>query len=308
MPLRMSNTSLLAKIETTEGTDSAPTNEYVEIYNPSLAYVDETEQKAPMLSGMSKGKTIFNRRHATLSFGVDVKGQGAAGSEPDWGPLIEACGFSKTVASGTSVTYTVTSGETKSITLYKLEDGQRHKLVGCRGTVSFSFGNSATAMADFSFIGVPAEDSPDAFTFPFTATVDGTVPVSARAGSFTFGGVSFDIATGTIDVANQVELTDNYNTASGYGPTVIVDRVPVGTFDPFQEIGSNNILALLKANDEHAVAWTNGGTSGNIVEINCPKATISSAGEGERAGLKTYATDFTIGRDSGDDDVSIVVR
>lgn len=309
MALIRMRTALLAKKESVYRTDPAPTpsSNAVEVYDPTVSYEHSVVNLAPLSSGLSKAKPIVNRRYATIGFKVDLKGAGAAGSVPDWGPLLEACGYSQVIASGTSVTYEPESSGHASVTLHVFQDGLLHKVTGCRGNARFMVGVEATPMIDFSFMGVIADGSPEAGTFPASVTVDTTHPVASKDGTFSFGGAARDIASLELDTGNTVGLTDSINDASGYGESVISDRSPTGTFDPEQTV-ANNIMALMYANAEHALAWANGGAAGNIVQINCPKATLTSVTESERAGVLTYSAAFVPARDSGDDEIEVIVR
>lgn len=99
------NAVVLAKIETTEGTDAAPDptgaanavlveQPFRITFNPNI--IDTTEVNPsldpfdPIVGGIS----------AQLEFDVYLKGKGAtAGVTPEWGPLLRACGYGLTLVS-----------------------------------------------------------------------------------------------------------------------------------------------------------------------------------------------------------------
>lgn len=99
MALRTKNAVILAKIEATAGTDAAPVASTDAVLvenpqfnpNPNLVNTDEVsgslDGAGPMVGGLK----------ATLSFDVYLKGAGAAGTVPEIGKLLRACGFAETI-------------------------------------------------------------------------------------------------------------------------------------------------------------------------------------------------------------------
>lgn len=117
--LYMRNAVVLAKIETTEGTDSVPTGgsnailvsdmtlEPLAGSEVSLAYIRQSFGASP---------SIRVEDYTTCSFTIDIAGSGTAGVAPAWGPLLRGCGFSQTLTAS-AVTGTATTGAASSITL-----------------------------------------------------------------------------------------------------------------------------------------------------------------------------------------------
>ncbi|NUB19798.1 hypothetical protein GBZ26_11305 [Azospirillum formosense] len=99
MALRTRNQALLAKIETTEGTDANPVAGtdavFVEnlqhSFNPNIIQTNEhtgsLDSRGPIAGGMT----------VQVTFDVLLKGSGAPGTAPEWGKLLRACGWAETI-------------------------------------------------------------------------------------------------------------------------------------------------------------------------------------------------------------------
>lgn len=308
-PILRRRTALLSKVEATVGTFSSPTtsNDGVEVYNLQLNIPRDVSEVNPLGSGLSPGEPILNRSNATLSFGVLMKGAGSAGAVPDAGACLQGCGLGQTIASGTSVTYKPVSTGARSVSFELYQDGLRWRISGARGNVKFMFGLSSLPMMEFNFVGIVEKAYPDAATFPSTISVDATKAIGSKLATLTFGGISMAIANWEIDVGNEVYLPDSINEDEGYLPAEITDRRPRGSFDP-QATTANNLHALMDANLAHAIAWSNNGAAGNLVELNCPKAVLTNVGDGDRNGVTTYPAEFITARNTGDDEIEVIFK
>ena len=92
-------------------------------------------------------------RNAVIEFDVELKGSGTAGTAPEFGDLIRACGFLETIVAGTSVTYTPASDSIPSLSLALYEDGIANKIWGARGTFKISLDQGKPGMVHFVFTG-----------------------------------------------------------------------------------------------------------------------------------------------------------
>lgn len=119
MPLLNRKRIILAKVETTYGTDSAPTGAANAILvrnldvTPLDADVVSRDVVRPFLG--SQGQLIAGQK-VIVSMEVELAGSGTAGSAPAYGPLLRACGLSE-ILNAAPVTGTAQAGSTTSITL-----------------------------------------------------------------------------------------------------------------------------------------------------------------------------------------------
>lgn len=99
--IRTRNAVLLAKIETTEGTENAPSasTDAILVENPRIkptANLINTNEVTGSLDG--RGPIVGGTR-VDLSFDVYLKGSGAAGTAPEFGDLLKASGFAEVITS-----------------------------------------------------------------------------------------------------------------------------------------------------------------------------------------------------------------
>ncbi len=62
--------------------------------------------------------SVGGMRTTEITFKVELRGSAAAGSAPEIGDLLEACGMAETVTAGSSVVYSPVSVNDKSVTIY----------------------------------------------------------------------------------------------------------------------------------------------------------------------------------------------
>lgn len=154
---RLKNTTILAKIGTTYGTDAVPTGAANAILVSDVSFtpleasnVDRNFIRAYMGASENLVGTAFK----SLSYSVELVGSGSAGIAPAWGPLLRACGFSETLTATTRVDYLPISTAFEWVDQYYFADGVLHKLLGCRGTASLDLSSGVIPKIKFQFKGV----------------------------------------------------------------------------------------------------------------------------------------------------------
>src|SRR3989338_10969454 len=96
MPRYIRNTAILAKIEATYGVDPVPTEAANALLvsnvsiNPLNAQNASRDLIRPYLGGSEQ---LVGTAFVEMSFDVELQGSGAAGTDPAYFPLLEACGF-----------------------------------------------------------------------------------------------------------------------------------------------------------------------------------------------------------------------
>ena len=173
MPRLIRKTAILAKTETTYGTDSVPTGaaNAILVSNASfnLAYNNvERNFIRPFFGGSGQ---LAGTRFVECSFEVELANSGTAGTAPAWAPLLRACGMAEAVlASPARVEYTPVSASFSSVTIYYHIDGVRRVALGCMGNVEFMLNEGAAPMLRFTFAGLDGGR---------TAVADPTVTLTA---------------------------------------------------------------------------------------------------------------------------------
>src|SRR5690242_11678592 len=97
--LRTRNTVILAKIETVEGTDAAPAaaTDAILVENVRLDFKPNVVETNENTASLDDFGSIVGGMTAALTFDVYVKGSSAAGTAPEWGRLLKACGWAETI-------------------------------------------------------------------------------------------------------------------------------------------------------------------------------------------------------------------
>ena len=296
---------ILAKKEATYGVGPTPTAvaDAVRCQDLNPSHPNEViDQNDVSSNSLSPFKPIQGRKFAQFEFGVPMKGSGAAGTAPEWGPLLEACGFLETIVPATSVTYTLLSTAIPSATIYAYRGGLLWELNGGRGNVGFTFAAGQKPMMAFNFQGLPVDPIDVAvpgFTF------DANQPVAVKAAGFTMGGFAAVIANLTLDLQNEIAAIDDLSAAEGYNSFEIVGRNPAGSFDPRQElIATHDFWSDWEDGTEQALSINLDG--GNIA-FTAPKVVNRQLNHGDRNGIAVFEAPFTAARNAGDDEVQIAV-
>ena len=297
---------LLFKIESSYGVDSSPSAGADAVLAENLNYSFEGARMAErnvVKATFGKEQAVYGGHLKTVSFDVELKGSGAAGTAPEIGQLLRACGFDETIVASTSVAYAPVSSSIESGTLEYFQDGKLHKLLGCRGTVSFNLEVGMPGKATFSLTGHDTE-SDAALPSP---SYDSTVPAPFINAGFALGGYAAIISTLSVDMGNTLAFAPDVNAADGYGEIRITGRDVTGSFDP---------EAVLKATEDFQGDWENGtqqaittgsigGTAGNIFAITLGQTYHKEISGGDRDGITTNEIGFGAVESSGDDEISI---
>lgn len=100
MALRTKNSLLLAKIETTTGVDAVPvagTDAVLVEGTPKISFNPNVTQTNEAGGSLDPQAPIVGGILATVEFDVWVKGSGSAGTAPEYGRLLRACGWAETL-------------------------------------------------------------------------------------------------------------------------------------------------------------------------------------------------------------------
>lgn len=298
---------LLAKVESTYNTDPTPTEGSDAVLCEGLTWASanlkmiERPAVRPSLAAL---RQVYGGRLLQITFACEVKGSGAAGTAPEIGQLLRACGLGETVSASTSVTYAPASTGLESATLYVYEDGKRIKVTGCRGNVSFALDAGARVMANFTLTGHETAQTDTALADP---TFDTTTPEPFLGGSFTIDSFAATINALAFDLGMNVAMPTDVNSADGFGEVTITSRDINGSIDPLDElVATEAFLANFKAGAEMALTTgAIGATAGNILTISMPAVHYRDASPQDRDGLAALALPFGAAESSTDDEISI---
>lgn len=276
--IRFDRKLLLAKIETTYGTDSTPTGAANAILanNIRLSPMEGNDLSRDLEKPtLGADPSIPIDLHAKLMFNVELAGSGTAGTAPAWGPILRACAVAEVITPNTSVVYTPISDGHEAITIYLWIGNTQYSLTGARGTATIRINAQAIPYLEFEMTGLfvapkeaarPSQDL-TAFQKPLAGTAKNT-PV------FTIGGASFVMRQFALNLGNQVETRFLIDPTEGERILIVnraesvetsVEAVALSTFDPY---------AQAVAQADLAVQLVHGTVAGNIARIDISKAQV----------------------------------
>lgn len=230
---------------------------------------------------------------------------GVSVTPPAWGLPARACQMQEVEDLDIGeVTYTRTSEEGDSVTIYYLHDGQQQCVKGVRGTLT---GTAATgALPTLSFTMTGLYERPTTVT-PISMTVENQadeIPVNFQnTTEFTLLGHEAIGQSFSFDLANTV----TYRNLVNYEGVHITDSQPTGQaafqapriadFDVFQKIESHQVVTT------GAVAFTHGTVPGNIVGARGPKVQMASMTTQDSDGITHVQSDLRWLPVEGDDEL-----
>lgn len=299
--------TLLAKIETTYGTDSTPVGATNAIQTSELTISPmEAETLQPSLDKENLGAdpgTLVGK-HVKVTFKVPLAGSGTAGDAPAFGPLLIACGYTETVDGVIDVRYTPTD-DAASITLKFKHDKVLHTITGARGTLKITAVQRQYAWLEFEFIGLYTQPVHQGTSLnPIVTAFQKPVPFRASTAEFELFGQVLRLRSLTI---NGGQSNGFFECSSGES-IQLEDRQ--GSFEAKfvePEVSSYNIWAAIDADTLGLLEYTHGTAAGNIVEVIAHKAQITSVSREDDQGNMVLSVSGPMAR-VGTDETTFIFR
>ncbi len=125
------NRLILAKVESTPGTDASPVpaTDDVLVENPQWTPGIGNAETGEVTGSLDPRSPVFTGGGASWSGTVNLKGAGTAGAAPEAGVLLRGCGFSQTLTAA-AITGTAQAGAAGTITLAADDAGATNAYVG----------------------------------------------------------------------------------------------------------------------------------------------------------------------------------
>ena len=301
---------LLAKVETTSGTDSTPAAGanamLVRAFQPEPIVGDQVARDLIRPYKGNSGKQ-FVGEYRRFRFEIEMAGAGVAGTEPKWGVCLEACGFAKTITAATNVTYDPVSGGEPTLTMYGYLDGIRWIMTGAKGTVTFTLNAKGIPVMAYEFVGdyVAATDTAFPTGVDYSA-FQAPLAVSKRnTPTFTFHGLAACTSAFSINWAAALNYRNLINCKGAESP----DRTPTGSVTmELPSIATKNWDQIILEGTIGAASLVHGLTAGNIVEIQAPSIQCGPYSLQDDQGIAMITMPFDVNPDEGNDELSIIVR
>lgn len=301
------NKAILAKIETTYGTDPTPTGSANAMLvknltiTPIAADVVSRDLIRPYLGNSDQ---LVAGNHVEIEFDIEMQASGTLGTAPAYGPLLRACGFAETVTASTMVEYEPVSSGFESVAIYAWEDGILHKMLGCRGNMNLEISARGIPFFRFRMVGKYAAPTDTALpTADYSDFVDPLVANSTNTPTFSFFGVSSLVLESlTLDMGNQVD----YRALIGSETTQITDRKVSGQLScESVALSSFNPFSLALGTSTGALQIVHGTASGRRVQIDCPRVDIGAPSYADSGGVSMFNIPVVAMPDSGNDEIKL---
>lgn len=308
MPLLSRKRLILAKTETTYGTDPTPTggSNAVLVRNievtPLQADVVTRDVIRPYLGNYEQ---LLANQRVEITFEVELAGSGAAGTAPAYAPLLKACGLSETVVASTSVTYAPVSSSFSSCTIYFNNDGVQHKITGCRGNLTITGEVGTIPVISFTMTGIynaPTDTAAGAVTYGNQST-----PVLFKEGNtsgFQLFSYSGCLQSFSLDLANEIL----YRELVGCTKSVtLTDRKPNGTVViEAPTIAAKDYWTIATGNTTGNLTFQHGQTAGNIVTFLASTVDIANPTYADQDGVQMLSLPYVaMPTTAGNDELSL---
>lgn len=294
MALRTSQRLLLAKAETTYGTDSTPTGtaNAILVRNLEITPFQSDAVERELIRGyMGNFEVLHANQRVEVTFDVEMAASGTAGTAPKWGPVMKACGNSETVVANTSVTYAPISSTFPSVVLYYYTDGVRHKVTGARGSFSINAEVGQIPTISFSMVGI--YNAPDDSANPTPTYSNQAKPVLFKNGNttaqqlFSYAGA---VQSFSFDQSNNITYRE---LVGGSKEVLITDRRPGGSIVlEAVTMATQNYFTSITGTATGNNTFQHGQTAGNRFTFSAPQTDLSTVSYSDSDGIQMLNFDY----------------
>lgn len=299
---------LLAKIESSYGTDAAPTGAANAIFlSNATVQVDADQVERELVRGtIGRVGSLTYRPRAVVRGAVELAGSGTAGTAPKWGPLVRALGCSETIVAGNRVEYRPVSSNHDSLTIYFFADGIRHRILGARGTGRMVLRSGEVPRLEVELTG--RYEAPTDVANPagiYTGWSVPRIPSRDDTPTATLHGVTLTTPGIEVDINNEVVARDLINAKD----VLITGREPRGEMTVGAvAISTVNWHERMVNATTGALSFVHGTVAGNIIELTAPAVQIANVAEANNGGILYYRLSLAFRENAGDDEFVLIAR
>lgn len=296
MPLLYNKRLLLAKTESTYGTDPTPTGaaNAILVRNLDVQPIDAEQVNRDLVRPyLGASDILISNVRSRVTFEVEMAGSGAAGTAPKYGPLLRACGMAETITASTKVEYTPVSESFSSATIYFNIDGVTHKIKGCRGTVTLNMQVGQIPVYQFELMGIyvaPVDASYSDVNAVYTGFQAPLVFNNTNSSGFQFHSYAAELQSLELQVGMDMvyrELVGNTK------EVLLTNRNTTGTaqFDAVT-IATKDYFTAATSSSTGNCTVTHGTVAGNKVKLTVPRANITTINYVEANNIAQYTVPF----------------
>lgn len=297
---------ILVKTEAVYGTDPVPVGaNAINVSDLKIEPAKGSKKLRNLITpDLSTQAGIITQKHQAVSFTMELKGAGTAGTVPECGPVLRACMMAETITALSKVEYDPVSGSFESCTVYVNMDGILHKLVGCRGSFSLNVQAGEYPTINVTMLGLhagPVDAEPATPVYLDVAPLE----VNGANTTFTLDGYEAVLHKLAADLGVKYKFRSLINVADSIAisgreckGSLTMDAVLVATKDYFSTWGNSALVALALSH----------GPAGNQVLIDAAKTQLDDIQYGDDDGILTFEMPLGFTRNAGDDEVKITFQ
>jgi hypothetical protein len=260
-------------------------------------------------SSLDAFPSVTGKRWAELTFKTELKYATSGSVYTPLDTMFKACGLSSSFANGTASYSPISDapanmiGPATSCTIVVNKDGLQHSITGSVGSwklvaeagkfgeIEFTFKGMYNSVADVSNPVVTLNTTAPPIAQLAQLHMDNFVPVAGKI---------------EVDAANDVQGIDDINSLNAMYGFMIVNRKPVGTFDPMATSVANydffgKLISGVTATGSFHLST---GSPGGTVEFNFPQVQYTDMAYADKNGLLTFNVPLKFAG-TGDDWVNI---
>lgn len=277
---------ILAKTETTYGTDSTPAGSDAVL----VRSLDVTPLESDVVSRdlirpyYGNSDQLLANARVRCSFEVELAGSGTAGTAPRYDALLKSCGMSATIVASTSVTYAPVSASFSSCTIVYNVDGVQHKLTGARGTVSMNCQLGQIPTLQFEMTGIynaPTDTAAPAVTYSNQAS-----PLIFKEGNtsaFQFFSYAGCLSSVSFNLANEIVYRELIGCTK---EVLITDRKPAGeVMIEAPTIATKDYFTAALGTATGNLTFLHGTTAGNRVTFTASQVDVTQPSYSDQDGI-----------------------
>jgi hypothetical protein len=301
MALLLRKRLILIETESSYGSDPTPTGaDAVLVRDLSI-----TPQSSDVVSRdlirpyLGASQQLLANTKVECAFSVELAGSGTAGTAPQYGKALEACGLIKSAPDASTVKYEPESSGFNSVTIHYNIDGVRHKVTGCRGNLTLNATVGEIPSLDFAFTGI--YNAPDDTALPTPTYANQDDPLIFKNGNtssfelLSYAGAlqSFSMDLGTSLVYREL--------VGGTKEVLITDRAVSGSVSIEAVLMATKDFFAAAVDDDAPLGnlqFTHGATAGNIVQFTSSKVDIGDVSYGDQDGIAMLEIPYTCVPDS----------
>lgn len=312
MPIFWRQMVLLAKIETSYGTDPTLTGlaNAVLAKNVTIRPMEGSDVSRDLVQpNFGNQPSIPADLHVVIEFDTELAGSGTAGTAPAWGPLMRGCGYAEVVSAGVSTVYAPVTSSIESLYMKFWMGATLHAIKGARGTAKLTADAQGIPMVRWTYTGLWVAPSEASAAVPtLTGFKKPLIVNKANTPTFTVNAVALVMRNFSLDLGNQVEP----RMLVGSESVLITDHREQIDFTceavPVSGGGSLDVYGLANSQATVAVSLVHGTAAGNIITIAAPYAEFKRpTGYQENQGIAEWPLSMLCLPNAGNDQVSITL-